>query len=571
MKSFCNAVLFSCTTLVSIASVANDWQVISRDGYSSRIGTPCPGQSIPYDESRRARNISLSCSPIKETSTYTRFPERYDTDEAFYLQQQGDREALQQFRRNSSNVSWSGTFPIQTQVQWNYTVTMRGTNGAKCGYTRIPKTCSRPKYRQDCHYVPDPEPAGGGYDGGGSGSGSDSSPSYESEGSSPYSFQKVMDFIGNAILPSAHAGQECTTVSDGTEDYDCSYDVENSCTWEQDKIGSFGCTTETVNYTAYYAKPDVKSWNPSAPSYLDILPNKYDLLPGEHETVKINISGGSYINKSVQVINAWNQYSYTTSATPIQCKIGMNQSFKARITTNTRLKRKAPNPLVLGRNERGQVRPLTFDQVTVGGTQLPGKPLQIHLIDTSAQAISDAARVSRQVDPGTAVVNAKNQNPGTFKNVGFWKDSVFRVRLIEINPRGRNITFTRNFQTPGSFVESANDGIDIPLDGSRGVPKFFRPSGVTWIVQRAFGGIFKSDNVKLTPGKTYSMRVSILQKGIPFYVSGCPNNAPTCEGKNGKIDAFSDELSIGFVANPRVDERSFLERLMSFQRRMVLW
>ncbi len=598
----------------TIEGNSSSWQTIVDSQHRGDIQTPCGSKNIPYNESRRARGISLGCDG--GVSSYTRFAEKFDAKEWYKLESIHDREGMQKLRQDSSDVSWGGKIPYRTIVSWSWTAHMRGQNSRACGYHKESATCSQDKYRtvnhHECHEVYDPPSDTGGS---GRSGGSDSGGSSNSGGGggyehsdSPYGaitkpltlddprvaklqnkknepniLAQVSIGLLNAIVPKAEAHEECSDSSeevfDHTDYWTCYDTVASTCDFDNEQTGSMFCQDQTLNYTARFEKPDA-SWAPGKDkSYLDYLPNKYDLMPGEYE--KINIASNSsnlstVLSPKVQIDNAWNEY-YAPKFNParIACEFNSKQALEISIQTKGRILRKAPNALALPVDRNGSPKdPLKYNSVVVGTDDLKGHPYEMRLVDTSNTFMMSAARQSRAFDELKAdskTETVQNKTPiGTMQSQGFWKDTQFRLRLLQENGKlQRDIVWTDPVHTDSSYIQANDDDIKVPLEGAGGVTGLYHPSGHPFLVGWLFG-TSKFDQVELTPGKNYEVRVSMYQRGIPFYKTGCKNNAMTCENEKANDDAFSDELAIKFTADERVDERTSWEHFLAFQRAGIL-
>lgn len=579
---------------------SSSWVTIKDHHYKSGIVTPCKGMTIPYEASRKARGIQFSCAG--DISNFTRFPEGFSKyPEWNKLTRMGDIESralAQGLRQEESNVSWSGEFRYKTYVSWSWTERIRGQNGGECDYDYFPHTCSRPKTRTVCKTVDDSpgltpgggfsppggssSPSGGGSrPGGGGGYEQRRSPYGKAPAEKTHLARQVGEKVLDLVVSPAHARQVCEDVPDGLEYYTCYDQIARTCEWETARSRTAYCQDQSVKYTASYAKP-AKDWAPGKDDkYLDILPNKYDLLPGEFEKIRfgINVSGGStQIRADTQIDNAWNNYEISYSPSQfLRCEYGLNQEIAMSVKTVQRIIRKGPNALAIPIDRNGKPKkPIYFNELAVGSELLPTRPYEVRLVDQSAVVVAEAARQSRAfgnkiVGEGTTESTVTNNaKVATVAQQGFWKDTQFRIRMLEIKSPTSSRQITDDILTNGSVVTVTKDEIKVPLEGDLGLANLYHPIGRPLLFGWLFGDS-KLDQIDLIPGKKYEIRISMYQRGIPFYLSGCKNGAQACEGEVVNREAFSDEMVMAFEAHEKVDIRSRWQKLVDWQAERNLW
>ena len=128
-------------------------------------------------------------------------------------------------------------------------------------------------------------------------------------------------------------------------------------------------------------------------SYIDILPNKFDLLPGEMENVYAYVNTGrdSVLKPNMVFENAiegrekevWNDYEFDVEPRRLNCTFGMNPELTFTVKTVGRKLQRAPNPLSLADT------PLRFDFAD------RNRPSAIILTDTGRRTQLAAAQHSR--------------------------------------------------------------------------------------------------------------------------------------------------------------------------------
>lgn len=401
-------------------------------------------------------------------------------------------------------------------------------------------------------------------------------------------------FLEGVIVSPAEAKEVCENVQEGYEETlqpaMCKREIVDTCEWEEPHTEVRECPEGTLNVNVAYNKPDA-TWAPGQPGYHDLLPNKYDLLPGETETLTFltnkgqvsEIAGRGRSERIVPLLdieNPWNEYQVKyLDESGRDVRAGLRCDYRQPLTVNTqiatvkRIVRRAPNALVKAKNKQGQDAEFDVDVYYFGdgskGARL--KPTRIMLQDTSNETMLTAARQSRKfegMDTFTTVTEvAGAQKSATAADLGFWKNTFIKVKLIEKSTCWGvpDKVFSDTLDTTSQMTASSEDRLVIPLDGSRmGVPSFYSPNGVVGhMLERVFGHI----DLDFAPGHEYEFRVQMLQRGLPFYENGCLDGSTTCDEKGTNQKMFSDELVLNFIADPRVDRRGWLQWYEEFHRR----
>ncbi|HRK08330.1 MAG TPA: hypothetical protein PLZ57_11220 [Pseudobdellovibrionaceae bacterium] len=521
------------------------------------------GTPIPAHQSRRAGNFQLVCGG--GASRYIRTPERFDMAAWSRLERQGRRDEMLRMRQSTSNVQWSGEISYATYDTWTYWTRQSGRNAQRCGTTQVPYSCQEPVYERRCFEVPDApsvsSPSGGGHY-------SPSAPGQERRNSAPREERR-------SAFPSQRDpnATECRDVQTGTRTTTCYRTEANFCEWEEEHSVSRHCSNEKLSYKIRMEKPDA-NWAPGRdPRFLDILPNKYDLLPGEWEefTLISNLGRGSQIRPRIDIENAWNRYQADFSASAFRCEKNSPQSLEVSVRTVERIKRKSPNAFALPVDRQGRVREaLAREQIGLDSAQFgAGEPYSIRLQDTSNAMILAAARQSRRFEnlDGEVATVAQGPEALSVRESGFWKDTQFRVRLILKESIGRNVRISQDLVTHSGVVQSEGDEVLLSLQGENGVNSFYRASGP---LEAVLGGFWGQTRYRLQPGRHYELRIAMMQRGLPFYESGCDSGDAQCEGEAANHRFFSEDLVIDFQADSRVDQRGYWQRFVDWHRR-PLW
>ena len=516
------------------------------------------GVPIPAHQSRRAGNFRLICGG--SASRYIRTPERFDIAAWSRLERQGRRDEMLSLRQSTSDVQWSAEVSYPTFETWSFWTRQSGRNAERCGTRQVPYSCQEPVYERRCVDVPD-TPS---YSTGGGGS---PPPGQSRRDSAPV--EERRSSFPSQRNPNA---MECSNVQVGTRTTTCYRTEANHCEWEEEDIVSRPCSTEKLTYKIRMEKPDA-TWAPGRdPRFLDILPNKYDLLPGEWEAFTLITNGrrSETIRPSIDIENAWNRYEANFSSASFRCEKNSPKSLEVSVRTVERIKRKSPNAFALPVDRQGRVREaLAREQIGLDTAQFGvGEPYSIRLQDTSNAMILAAARQSRRFEhvEDRVTTVAQGAEALTVREAGFWKDTQFRIRLVLKETAARDVRISQDLVTHSGLVQSEGDEVLLSLQGENGVNSFYRASGP---LESVLGGFWGQTRYRLEPGRHYELRVAMMQRGLPFYESGCDSGGAHCEGEAANHRFFSEDLVIAFQADSRVDQRGYWQRFVDWHRRPI--
>lgn len=317
------------------------------------------------------------------------------------------------------------------------------------------------------------------------------------------------------------------------------------------RTGSRACAPQTVKLNIEFVQD--RNWNPSNRDYLDILPNKYDLLPGESEKliVHANHAQGSRIRPALQIENAWNRYDLEVKPSEISCQLGAKE-FEIGIHTVGRLKRRAPNPFKLPDNQEPLI-----------GLDEKGRPKALMLIDMARGLRLDSSMHSRQFTQTPEADATGDSKIGTSEAGGskaFWVGTQFRMVLYKVDSWGRQFPVT----LPNSFNTNATDVFDnemqISLGGEGGMDRLYRPSGP---LQFIFGTLYHHFGVELSPHTNYILEVKAAQREFPFYESTCRSGEVACGDESARESLFSEAIRIPFKTEQT--KRSWIKWLKDLQ------
>lgn len=517
---------FGFLLLLPLMSMADN-----RCGYYPKGDTTsvCPGKRIPVEYTRGKRRQTLVCG--NNADTYVRHPQIIEDYEAWAtalkVDGPGSKRAFE-MRQKQPEIKWKGQVPYSVTEEWEWIDCVYGQNGSECGY------------HEECQNV------------------QRSSESCDSQGrcKTNYYTERVCE------------------------------NVANSCWYDEVKSASQHCSQEIMTYDAKYER-DPK-WNPEAKNsdFNDMIPNKYDLLPGEVEAVQVfsNAKGSDIVRPDVKVGDAWNEYKINLSGSAVaaRCQANDHLQLNVSIQTEKRIKKQSPNAFRLpvrfdGKNESPFVWSVTQDNA---GDSINGKPLKLKLSDASAAMVALMARQSRENEDREVrkveMSLGSNADKEDMKNSprasAFFKNTKVRVRLVEDTWYGNSDFSSPIFMNDGDAVKTANYKLssiqdiknseywEIPLDeASDDSQNIYQRDH--WLA-RMLGGKLKA----LKPNQRYVLQVSMFQKGVPFYYQGCKDDPSMSRWSCfwGTVDEFSKPLEIPFWTHKDFDERSFLQQINQF-------
>jgi hypothetical protein len=445
----------------------------------------CAGRSLPSSQVRNIKNHELVCT--SNVDNYVRFPQTQVSQEEWSnLVGAGMKKQAYDLKRTLPPIQWSGRIPYETVEEWEYEDCELVTQAIPCGTHEVCEQVS--------HDVTD----------------------YDKDG----------NVTGSHTVTETVCHQEPNT---------CWADVTHSA--------SQFCSNETMTFSAHYERPSEQEWNINTPGYYDVIPNKYDLLPGEVEVVQIynTSSRSSTLRPAVHIGDAWNKYDTTRlfgNAVGARCTQNARLSFDLTVKTIERdTSRATPNAFRLPVDWEGnKLEPLLWKSAVdkKGNTIDRAIPEKLRLDDTSGGIISLMAEQSRRTAERELAKNANGQgaNPKDrteFEKIGkktdksgFWKATQVRVKLYrELKYWWDNF---RSKQRVGEVeaisptLNSLSDRDDVKFSDFWVIPL----SSSSENSAKDFKGIM--DKSKLTKGRLYRLEVSVYQPHVPFYKQSCDDN-----------------------------------------------
>lgn len=497
----------------------------------------CGERPLPEDRIRRLdyNSIRLTCSA--GTDSFVHSPKSWDFKaweqaerKAEMASNNGDRDGEIAARREmqkiaqgpETDIRWSGVLPYSTYETWDWVSCDYGPDEDACGVY----------YTQEEHCT-----------------------------TTPASTSCTTDSRGN---------QDCRTTPASTRCYTEQIKHVKSCYHDVPRHEERHCSNERMLYKVEYVRPSQQEWGPGVQGYYDLLPNKYDLLPGEVETVQVASTNGQspVLTPNVDFGDPWNEYAPSVQFTvgDQRCRYNFTPEIDVKVFTKQRKIKKSPNAfrLPLDPQTKEPIEPLRWVEDT---KNVKLKPDLIRMMDTSSEAIKTLARQSRNFDADIAAAkanageasNATDKDAQDFK--GFWKETQIRVRLVEDRPiMYRNVKVSERIIVSGADVEIDGSTYWVPLMGNADSSDLYRSRGPLTKKWNLF-------TYNLRPGTKYKMLISMFQKGVPFYIKECGEKgtssmACTFQGEDAY---FSKELPIEFVTDENNDVRGPLQILSDFQ------
>lgn len=387
---------------------------------------------------------------------------------------------------------------------------------------------------------------------------------------------------------------ECNCTRDKNGYETCSTCIE-SCWHDVTRTETEFCSNETLTYDAKYERPDYNVWKAGAPGYYDVIPNKYDLLPGEVEVVQSfsNSSMRPRLAPKVEIGDAWNKYSINLKidggAPSVACTQNADHHLSVSINTIERkIGKKTPNAFRLPIAVDGVQMPVMeflADRDSSGSTVLEAKPSMIRLMDVGGVLIESMARQSRTFEAAREQMKMENNQLASMSHEeaveqendsGFWEDTQVRIRLRKVL-FGRDRMVTEDMITTEIDTKNLNDRLnsydakesvrftelyEIDLLGDT------RKSDAYHMSSSLPVNLYGASSYELTPGRKYVYEVSMYRKGVPFYLQEGGTNPDAafycgmfdCEAN----DPFSKPLELNFKAPKGVDQRGLLQRVNDF-------
>ncbi len=521
----------------------------------------CGNRVVPLDRARNARGFSLSCS--SNSDHHIRGPVSMDPKvrEEWEMQEQYSRMLPDPEERiaalwvahniavSQPKIEWKGTIPYQTVENWTWTSCETHQNSSICGSHEDPETCYRTETKQDAN--------------------------------------------GNTYTESVP--------------YTCYVSHANYCDYDQDESASWGCSNEVMDFHAEFAKPgpdwvppknddDLKARKKRQKNqetkegrtlehlqYNALIPNKYDLLPGELEDIQVFNSGrfSSTLSPTVEIGDAWNHYSHSvefrngggsTASCRYQTRYAINVVIYTKGRDNTR---QTPNAFRIPTDEEGKKEdPFTYLHGFVNDKMVNVRPQKLRLVDasntvldvmskqlrTAALAVEEAKDAAGLGSTGT--IDDANMSADSRKS--FFKNTRLRIQLIEKNYAfGADLLARDKERTPkyyggGALLTVDGDFWTVPLD-QRGYSHLYKGNGPGFTNK-----YFNQVDVELKPGTEYLYFVSMYQEGIPFYAQKGQKGQGWNEFLKGEDAYFSKPLILKFSSPKDFDARSLFDKAADY-------
>lgn len=485
----------------------------------------CQGRSLPYSQTRGRSNSRLTCSG--DVDHFIRQPQEIPGYEkwADFIKFDGARsEGAYQLRKNVPDIKWSGRVPYAVIEEWNWIDCTLGTSSYHCGT------------HEECH-----------------------DESYTTESCDSQ----------NRCHTSHHTRRVCSQVA-------------NTCYYDEQRSASMACSTEAIKFDAQFVRDP--NYNNKSPNYNEFIPNKYDLLPGEIEDVQIfstTTRGATRLSPKAVVGDEWNNYQFQLggSAVGAACRQNANEFLTVNIHTLNRKIKPSPNafrkPVDFQGNPIAPLQWMTSGEFTEDNSLIKTKPRELRLSDASAAIVGLMARQSRD----TADREIKKQSMGLGENEdqlkkdakafqSFFKNTTLKMHLVE-----DSWGWTTSFGAPAVVMDadaitSANLSLSklqsirtseywvVPLqDDAMGINVYKRDK---WLPR-----LLGMGSREMKPSQRYLLRLSMYQKGVPFYYQLCSDKSqPNCTTKESLV--YSKPMDVAFWTHPNYDNRPFWQRLNEF-------
>lgn len=348
-----------------------------------------------------------------------------------------------------------------------------------------------------------------------------------------------------------------------------------SCWYDDPRHEERFCSNETLTYDAEFVRPSWDEWNPgmTGEPYYYILPNKYDLLPGEIEDVQFftNYFQSTTVKPYASVNNAWNKYELSLrlrgGGQTFECRYRNPQHADLAIYTKGRTIRRTPNSFRKPVDEFGRpAQELAWSEgVEENGVQ-DNRPETLRLGDSSTELIEALAETSRnfnaQVEQekfkhgeGTSADPEEVRKFESSEETGFWADTQIRLRLYKDALISHNQVAHYAYSWASKVAEWWDGSVyNMPLqnpDRSASLYQQAGPGPDSWWDWMA---------LSLEPQTKYTIYISMFHKDVPFY------KQPSSFGGDGH---FSDELKVKFTTG-KADSRDTFTKLKHWQRKS-LW
>ena len=363
------------------------------------------------------------------------------------------------------------------------------------------------------------------------------------------------------------------TRSAGRVTYDCKVSRAKWCTWYETRDGERACPNQKVKYTVEYLHDP--QWKPGYVSpdgdparvFNSMIPNKFDLLPGESEKRKVFVNQGEHtmsaeLRASLQIDGQacvaggascrshWNEYKVEPSK-PIACVPNGKDELKIQVSTIGRIKRKAPRFIRQPKEDE-----VPDDHPDKGLRVDKGRPVSAYFIDDAREYMLDASKISRGF--------GKDENAGLAS--GWWVDTQYKLQLFTRDKKGRLVSMTLPMKFNSNQAKYVRDSITISLTGTSSLDRFYRPSGPLEFVMK---NVYHYFGTELSRDTEYFMRVEVVNRGLPFYESGCKGGKMVCEGEEATTDSYSEPLDLKF-RTPKDLPRSWY-RLWKDINESIMW
>lgn len=295
------------------------------------------------------------------------------------------------------------------------------------------------------------------------------------------------------------------------------------------------CSQENIQVHVDYTQPRQEEWHPKSDAYLDIIPNKYDLLPGEFESLSVSMNTGFWgstktLNWDYDIKNPVNQYRHSLGGTAVHATCAQGTSYKLdwRIETSHRVPSRSPNAFKISKLHWEH----DFDN---RGELVEAYPSELLFHDMGAFSMK---KLSEESHDKKEVISP------------FFKDTQVRVQVL----KKRWWWYWDQLVSESKHLADAIEPSLNPLTAKDSATRL----ADVWRLNLDY------DSDSLMPERPYELRVSVYQRGVPIYHQSCEDVWPGKPCLKHDDEVFSIPYVLPFHTPAEVDKRSTFQVAMQW-------
>ncbi|WP_152554082.1 hypothetical protein [Endozoicomonas elysicola] len=380
--------------------------------------------------------------------------------------------------------------------------------------------------------------------------------------------------------------QECELV---TSELHCGaivYCDDNSCTHipltcyaDITHDEELACGHGQLDFNVKFIRKDAKWWHPGHKNHVDILANGYDLLPGEKEVITVGNLKTSWwsgnqsekLSPTLSIEDPRNEYSSGMTindkhAESLSCRVNGYDNVSFSVYTSKRITSSSPNAFSLPTAfDNTELEPLIWQSTTGynGQRVAKGFPLIMRAQDYSAATMSEVSEdISKKLK--SIIIRVQLFEPSIFGER--LKSTIYIDEAKAIQQTLNAISSDQKIRRSTLWEFKLKNG-DHP---NKNIYRSFVPSLFYYP-----GKVFLSDDElsyddHLTPDTEYTLKLTVYQKNLPFYLQSCESDPDAWDCKwytlwglfswnRYERNYFSKKsLDVRFKTNPNVDHRTWL-------------